>query len=78
MHSGGAASGELLLSDPSLLPPQAQLRRLRNPDPASRYGQNLHSVLGAYQVTCCPAYILVLCRHTSSVSRRTSPCLPTP
>jgi len=54
MHGGAAPGGELLLTDPSLLPQQglqAQYRAPRSPDAgASYYRQDLPPGLGSYQV----------------------------
>ena len=54
MHGGAAPGGELLLTDPSLLPQrglQAQFRAPRSPDAAgSYYRQDLPPGLRAYQV----------------------------
>ena len=53
MHSGAAAGGELLLTDPSLLPrqsPHAQARAPSSPDARSYYEHGLPPGLGAYQV----------------------------
>ena len=54
MHSGATPGGELLLTDPSLLPqqsPQAQFRAPRSQDAAGSYYQHdLPPSLGLYQV----------------------------
>ena len=54
MHSG-AAAGELLLTDPSLLPPQGQLRGGPwSPGPGGLYGHGRQQLLGSYQDAQAP------------------------
>ncbi len=57
IHSSAAPAGELLLTDPSLLPQrslQAQFCAPRSPDAGSYYRQDLPGGLGAYQVRPYP------------------------
>ena len=48
IHSG-APPGELLLTDPSLLPPQAQLRGFWSPEPGGYHQHRRQQLLGSYQ-----------------------------
>ena len=55
MHSGTAAGGDLLLTDPSQLPrqgSQAHLRAPLSPNIASIYSHDVPTALGAYQWPC--------------------------